>query len=165
MIEAITLKELSESMGSLERIGTSLKAGKMKYRFAKVIKWAKAENELVINQLGEHAKDFGAKVPTEGQFSFALDESEKDDPVKIKDQAERIENFNRRANTFLKTEKVQPPFDAQYFTWEEFEKAEPSDTKEKSNASDLANLLWLVSDEGMDKESPSEGRKMAAAGA
>jgi len=160
----VTLKELSESLGSLQSIGASLRAGKMKYRFAKVIRWAKSENETIVQQLGEFAVEFGAKVPNEGQFSFALDPEDEKNPAKVKDQAERIERFNKRVNTFMKTETVQLPFDRQFFTWEEFEKAEPSDAKEKSNAADLANILWLVSDEGMDAENAPEAAKTQAAG-
>ena len=158
----ITLKELSESLGSLQNIGASLKAGKMKYRFAKVIKAVKAENELIVKSLGEMAQKHGAKVPNEGQFSFALDPRDEESPAIVQDRDKRIADFNREVNLFMRSETVELPFDRKFFTWEEFEKAEPSDAKEKSNASDLANILWLVSDEGMDAENATEGLKTQA---
>lgn len=164
MIE-ITLKELSESIGALERIGNSLKAENMKYRFARVIKKVKAENEIIVQRLGGIAEKHGARVPGEGQFDFALREEDKDNHYAIDDQKNRIEAFNREVSHFMKHELIQLPFDPKYFTWEEFKKAEPSDAKEKSSASDLANILWLVSDEGMDKESPADAAKAQAAGA
>lgn len=143
----ITLKELNGCFPALTAVAESLTAGKMKYRFAKVLKAAKGEIETVGEHLAELAKKHGAEMLGGNRFSF-------DDK---KQKAEAIA-FNFEADAWMKSEKVKFDFDPKYFTFDELTKAE--DPKKPISAAALADLLWLVSD---SETEASEPPKTAAA--
>ncbi len=145
----ITLKELNDSFQSLNSVGESLTAGKMKYRFARTLKSAKDHVELLGKSLAQIAEKHGAELNGGERFSF---DSEK--------QKEELKAFNREASDFLKTEKVEVWGDPQFFTIDEIEKA--VDSKKPISASDISNLLWLISlDEGTEPE-PEKARAATA---
>ena len=145
----ITLKQLNDSFESLNKVSESLTAGKMKYRFAKVLKTAKTEVEQLGETLAEIAKKHGASLLGGNRFEF--------DAEKQRDEAIR---FNVEASHLMKSEIVKLDFDPKYFTFDELTKAE--DSKKPISAADLANLLWLISDSEIDSETPP---KTAAASA
>lgn len=148
MIE-ISLKELNESWPSLNAVAESLTAGKMKYRFAKVVKVARAEIDDLGKSLAAIAKKHGAKIIGDNRFEF--------DPKK--QEAELIA-FNNEASALMRSETIRLDFDPKYFTFDELIKAE--DSKKPINAADLSNLLWLISD---GEPAESEVPKAMAAGA
>lgn len=132
MIE-ISLKELNDSWQALNSVAESLTAGKMKYRFAKVVKAARSEIDQLGESLAAIAQKHGAKMIGDNRFEF--------EPKK--QEAELIA-FNKEASTFMRSEKICLPFDAEFFSFDELTKAE--DSKKPINAADLSNLLWLISD-------------------
>ena len=132
MIE-ITLKELNDSFQSLTTVAESLTAGKMKYRFARLLKAAKNELDVLADGLSKIAEKHGAEMIGNNRFHF--------DEVK---QKESLIAFNFESIAFLKGEKIKLDFDTKYFTFDELSKAE--DTKKPINAAVISDLLWLVSD-------------------
>ena len=144
----LTLKELNDSFQSLNNVAESLTAGKMKYRFAKVLKAAKGEVETLGESLAALAQKHGAQLTGGSRFHFD-DQKQKDEAIK----------FNIEASAFMKSEKIKLDFDPKYFTFDELTKAE--DPKKPINAAVLADLLWLVSDSETADEPP---RTMTATG-
>jgi len=140
MIE-LTLKELNDSHQALNQVAECLTAGKMKYRFAKVLKFAKSEIETLGEQLAALAQKHGAQLMGGNRFHF--------DEAKQKDEAIK---FNLEASSFMKSEKIKLDFDPKYFTFDELTKAE--DPKKPISAAMLADLLWLVSDSESTDEPP-----------
>jgi len=140
MIE-LTLKELNDSHQALNQVAECLTAGKMKYRFAKVLKFAKSEIETLGEQLAALAQKHGAQLTGGNRFHF--------DEAKQKDEAIK---FNLEASSFMKSEKIKLDFDPKYFTFDELTKAE--DPKKPISAAMLADLLWLVSDSESTDEPP-----------
>lgn len=141
MIE-ITLKELNDSYESLCSVADSLTAGKMKYRFAKVLNAAKREMEGLQESMLAIAKKHGAEVLGGTRFTF--------DPNKQKEQAIA---YNIETDELIRTEIVKFDFDTKYFSFDEITKAE--DAKKPITAASLSNLLWLISDaETQSEETP-----------
>lgn len=137
----LTLKELNDSFQSLNVVAESLTAGKMKYRFAKVLKAAKGEVETLGESLAAMAKKHGAQMTGGDRFRFD-DQKQKDELIQ----------FNTEASEMMKSEKIKLDFDPKYFTFDEITKAE--DPKKPINAAVLADLLWLVSDSEITNEPP-----------
>lgn len=145
----ITLKELNDSFQSLNQVAESLTAGKMKYRFAKVLKAVKGEVDTLGEQLAAMAKKHGAQLTGGNRFQF--DETkQKDDAIK----------FNLEASAFMKSEKIKLDFDPKYFTFDELTKAE--DSKKPISAALLADLLWLVSDSEPEGSEPPKAATATA---
>lgn len=132
MIE-ISLKELNNSWQSLNSVAESLTAGKMKYRFAKVVKAVRNEIDELGKSLADIAQKHGAKMIGDNRFEFDAQ----------KQEAEAIA-FNKEALAFMRSEKISLDFDTKYFGFDELTKAE--DNKRPINAADLSNLLWLISE-------------------
>lgn len=137
----LTLKELNASFPALKKVAESLTAGKMKYRFAKVLKAAKREIDDLGDHLAELAKKHHAQQIGTGRFKFD-EEKQKDDALK----------FDLEADAFMKSEMVKLDFDTKYFTFDELTKAE--DPKNPISAAVLSDLLWLVSDDETNAETP-----------
>lgn len=137
----LTLKELNASFPALKKVAESLTAGKMKYRFAKVLKAAKNELDHLGEHLTELAKKHDAQQLGAGRFKFD-EEKQKDEAIK----------FDIEADSFMKSEKIKLDFDPKYFTFDELTKAE--DPKNPINAAVLSDLLWLVSDDETAAETP-----------
>jgi hypothetical protein len=135
----INLKELNNAVASLAKVGESLTAGKMKYRFAKVLKASRLEVEMLAEQLAKMAEEHGAKMLGGNGFEF--------DTTKQKDQAIK---FNFAADKFMAQETVELNFDSKFFTFDELSKAE--DPKNPISATLLADLLWLISDSETEAE-------------
>lgn len=137
----ITLKELNDSFPSLKAAAESLTAGKMKYRFARVLKSATDEVELLGNALADLAKKNGAEMLGGNRFQF--DDKQRDE----------LKAFNIEADAMLRSELVQLWGDPEFFKFDEVEKA--ANPKNPINAADLSNLLWLISDgEAVEPEAP-----------
>ncbi|MFN0108515.1 MAG: hypothetical protein ACKVZH_06640 [Blastocatellia bacterium] len=130
---SLTLKQLNDSYQSLNTAADSLTAGKMKYRFARVLKSAKDEVELLGKTLAELAEKHGAEILGGNRFQF---DSEK--------QREELKAFNKEADDMMRTESVELWGDPEFFTFDELEKA--SDPKKPISAATLADLLFLISD-------------------
>lgn len=149
MIE-ISLKELNESFPALNAVAESLTAGKMKYRFAKVLKAARAEVDQLGKSLAEIAQKHHAEMLGDNRFRF-------DD----KKQQTELAAFNKEASAFMRSERIKFDFDPNYFSFDELTKAE--DSKKPINAADLSQLLWLISDS--ETAEPEAQPKAMAAGA
>lgn len=147
MIE-ISLKELNDCWPSLNAVAESLTAGKMKYRFAKVVKAVRAEIDDLGRSLAEIASKHGAKMIGDSRFEF--------DP---KRQEAELITFNKEASMFMRSEFIHLDFDSKYFSFDDLTKAE--DPKKPINAADLSQLLWLISDGESAEETP---KAKAAAG-
>lgn len=144
----ISLKKLNDSFASLKAVAERLTAGKMKYRFARVLKSATDEMEMLGNALADLAKKHGAEMLGGNRFQF--DDKQRDD----------LKAFNIEADAMLRSELVQLWGDLEFFKFDEVEKA--ADPKNPITAADLSNLLWLISDgEAVEPEAP----KAMAAGA
>jgi len=137
----LTLKELNNSFPALKKVAESLTTGKMKYRFAKVLKAAQNELDLLGEHLTELAKKHNAQPQGAGRFKFD-EETQKDDAIR----------FDIEADDFMKKERIKLDFDPKYFTFDELTKAE--DPKNPISAALLSNLLWLVSDSETTDEPP-----------
>ena len=147
---SISLKELNDSWPSLNAVAESLTAGKMKYRFAKVVKAARTEIDDLGKSLAAIAQKHGAKMI--GDNSFEFDNK--------KQEAELIA-FNTEASAFMRSEKIKLDFEPKYFTFDELTKAE--DGKKPISAADLSNLLWLISDSETAEPEQEAPKAMAAA--
>lgn len=145
----ISLKELNDSYQSLKTVAESLTAGKMKYRFAKVVKAATDEIEFLGTSLADIAQKHGATLLGGNRFDFDA-EKQKEEAIK----------FNIEASRFMKSEFVKLDFDPKYFTFDDLTKAE--DTKKPISAAALADLLWLVTDAEIDAETPPKSASATA---
>lgn len=142
----LTLKQLNDSYPALKLAAESITAGKMKYRFARVLNSADAEIELLGKHLAELAVRHGAELVGGNRFDF------EGKPV------EAMKAFNREADEWLRSEVVELWGDPQFFTFDEIEQAT---SKEKPiSAATLANLLFLISD-----TEPEDKPKAASASA
>lgn len=137
----LTLKQLNDSYKSLTEAADCLTAGKMKYRFARVLNSAKGEVELMASQLAQVAQKHGATLIGGDRFEFDSDK-QRDDMIA----------FNKEADSLLKSETVELWGDRQYFKFDEVEKA--CDPKKPFSAAILADLFWLISDEEIEAEQP-----------
>lgn len=145
----LTLKQLNDSYQSLKIAAESLAAGKMKYRFARVLKSANDEVELLGKNLADVAEKHGAEMMGGSRFVF--------DDVKQKDN---LKAFNKEADDMLRTTKVELWGNPEYFHFDDVVKAE--DSKKPLTSAVLADLLWLVTDKETDDTEPP---KTAAASA
>jgi len=142
----ISLKELNESYQSLLKVGESVTGGNLKYRLSRLIKSAKDAVESMGEALAGIAEKHGAEMLGNNRFKF--DENDSD----------AIKAFNKEADDFLKSEIVDLWGDQKYFLFSDLEKTE--DTKKRTSATDLSNLLWLFTD---DADQIEEKAKAAAA--
>jgi hypothetical protein len=129
----LTLKELNDAYQALNTAAESITAGKMKYRFARLLKSAKDEIELLGKSLAELAERHGAEMIGGNGFKF--------DPVK---QSEQLKAFNHEADAMMKSETVEIWGAPEFFSFDELEKA--ADPKKPISAATLAELLFLISD-------------------
>lgn len=145
----LTLKELNDSFASLKSAADSLTAGKMKYRFARVLKSATDEIEFLGKSLAEIAEKHGAELVGGNRFQF--------DPDKQRDE---LKAFNKEADAFMKSEVVELWGDPEFFAFDELEKA--TDPKKPISAAVLADLLWLISDSETAEPEPAKAHAAAA---
>ena len=149
----ITLKELNDSFHSLKTAAESLTAGKMKYRFARVLKSATDEVELLGKALAELAQKHGAEMLGGNRFQFGNKPREEMSAQEKAAVDEKLKAFNIEADAMMRSEMVELWGDPEFFKFDDLEKA--ADPKNPINAADLANLLWLISDgESADPEPP-----------
>lgn len=144
----ITLKQLNDSFPSLKAAAESLTAGKMKYRFARVLKSATDEVELLGQTLADLAQKHGAEMLGGNRFQFG------------DKQREELKAFNIEADAMMRSEIVELWGDPEFFKFDELEKA--ADLKNPINAADLANLLWLISDGESAEPEPPKAASAAA---
>lgn len=144
----ITLKELNDSFASLKAAAESLTAGKMKYRFARVLKSATDEVELLGKALADLAQKHGAEMLGGNRFQFG------------DKQREELKAFNFEADAMMRSEMAELWGDPEFFKFDELEKA--ADPKNPINAADLANLLWLISDGESAEPEPPKAASAAA---
>lgn len=145
----LTLKELNDSFPSLKSAADSLTAGKMKYRFARVLKSATDEVEFLGKSLAEIAEKHGAELIGGNRFQFDTDK-----------QRDELKAFNREADLFMKSETVELWGDPEFFSFDELEKA--ADPNKPISAAVLADLLWLISDSETAEPEPPKAHAAAA---
>jgi len=128
----ISLKRLNQSMPSLKKAAESIVAGKLKYRFSRLLESATKEMELFGKSLADLAAKHGAEVSAGGAFSF--DE----------DNLDGLKAFNKEAEEMMTSEEVEIWGDPEFFPFDELEKA---CAKDKPISADvLANILFLISE-------------------
>lgn len=130
---SISLKTLNDSYQSLLAVGQIVNKGKIKYRLGRTLASAKTEVELMQKHLADVAERHGAELTGGGGFNFRPE------------QAEQIKAFNKEADDFMRSQKVELWGDADYFKFSEFEQFDIA-------ASDIANLLWLIGDDGEEEK-------------
>lgn len=145
----LTLKELNDSWPALNAVAESLTAGKMKYRFAKVVNAARHEVDHLGKSLAQIADKHGAKMIGDTRFEF--------DPKK---QEAGLIAFNNEAAALMRGETVQLDFDPKFFTFDELTKAENSE--KPISAALLSQLLWLISDPEASEIEPPKAMAAAA---
>lgn len=132
---SISLKQLNDSYQSLLAIGQTVNKGKIKYRLGRTLASAKAEVELMQKHLADVAERNGAELTGGGGFNFKPE------------QTNEIKAFNKEADDFMRSQKVELWGDAEYFRFAEFEAYDIA-------ANDIANLLWLIGDDEPAEEKP-----------
>lgn len=128
----LTLSQLNKSYPALKKAAECLTAGKMKYRFARVVSSADSEIEILGKHLADLAKKHDAEMLGGNRFNFSE-----------KQNAEAIA-FNKEADEWLRTQTVELWGNLEFFYFDEVEKA--CDPKTPLSAATLADLLWLITD-------------------
>lgn len=136
----LTLHQLNKAYPSLKKAAESLTAGKMKYRFARVVSSADTEIEILGKHLAELAQKHGAEMLGGNRFNF----SEKQNTEAIA--------FNKEADEWLRTQTTELWGDLEFFYFDDVDKA--ADPKTPLSAATLSDLLWLITDNEKAEEPP-----------